>query len=820
MKKIAALFLVTALLLCGAVCFVSAEGTVPVQMNGFSLEIPALPVGLTHTAEVDYYRSTQYEYGWKFDTDQNAVLYVIYEVFDEPTDTEEYLKENYIENIEGVEILREEDHACFFTPPRQTGGDLFFLTTKTAIGAYVTKEGSFILAYENKALSTEETMAAVKAMIASLRFTELVPAVREEKEVECEVSTVEEIRELMERARLDNTTKITVTCSEELYLQLSENRFALTERLGLECGLADIGIRYSDRAFLIEISVREVTDIPSYAWADTVEQAEAAVAGFIAKGLANFSLGCPEEVCSKLYDENGIYSLAAKYGVGDLRLSHSGDLLKIEDMELFPGEWAVVEDVYSAADQLAVWHEQGAEQFALVYGKEVFEAFTDEEKDRIDFLGGVERSYSRRSKTGIVTYENVQWAEGKPAYCPTEEDILSAIRAFGSQGVSDFRIMTTEELYEILKADNFARLQELEAEAGMTEGDLRYYFGTPVFEISDAVIVANPVMLASLNEVIAYVDECVARQDTGIDLFLTADVYDDLMSGISLFQIGKSDAKFYDLIANAGIADGEFSYSRATHIISVKNMRLYAGTRILLAVQNGRENELSARDAETLAAARAMAAACAGPDELTTLKNIHDALCEKIVYTDDESTDEDDCAIGALLTGEANCDGYADALYLVGSLCGLEVRYQHGDSVEQGLGSMFATHMWNLVKLNGTWRLVDITWDDMPDSDPIYVWFNIGEDRAAKTHVWSREMTVSMDPVTDLSARFDAEYYVSTGEEVKAAVKDVQEKGLSVFFVYAAEGSELNIREALQDALNVSFYYSRLDGLNAMKVSF
>ena len=216
-----------------------------------------------------------------------------------------------------------------------------------------------------------------------------------------------------------------------------------------------------------------------------------------------------------------------------------------------------------------------------------------------------------------------------------------------------------------------------------------------------------------------------------------------------------------------------------------------------------------------------MAAACAAASSAETLKNIHDALCCRIVYTDDETTDEDDCATGALLTGEANCDGYADALYLVGSLAGLEVRYQHGDSVKQGLGNLFATHMWNMVSLDGTWRLVDTTWDDREDVDPLYAWFNIGEDRAAKTHVWSREMTVAMDPVTDIAARVEPEYAVTDREDVAWAVRDAVSRGLNIICLYVSDDSimdETEVHFAVRDSMDGSYSYMWLDGLNAMRI--
>lgn len=58
-------------------------------------------------------------------------------------------------------------------------------------------------------------------------------------------------------------------------------------------------------------------------------------------------------------------------------------------------------------------------------------------------------------------------------------------------------------------------------------------------------------------------------------------------------------------------------------------------------------------------------------------------------------------AYGALVEGEAKCMGYADAFMVLGKACGLDVRY-----------IVSKTHAWNLIKLDGKWYHVDVTWED------------------------------------------------------------------------------------------------------------
>ncbi len=66
--------------------------------------------------------------------------------------------------------------------------------------------------------------------------------------------------------------------------------------------------------------------------------------------------------------------------------------------------------------------------------------------------------------------------------------------------------------------------------------------------------------------------------------------------------------------------------------------------------------------------------------------------------------------------GKANCQGYADAFYLLASLAGFDVRILGSDD-----------HAWNSICINNNWYTVDATFNDINDhaSDvKTYIWFN------------------------------------------------------------------------------------------------
>jgi len=121
---------------------------------------------------------------------------------------------------------------------------------------------------------------------------------------------------------------------------------------------------------------------------------------------------------------------------------------------------------------------------------------------------------------------------------------------------------------------------------------------------------------------------------------------------------------------------------------------------------------------------------------------IHDAIAEKVSYYDG-STDVPDelnpprhlTAVGALLDGKANCQGYTDAFYLLATMAGFDV----------GRMTVMADepHIVNTIKLDGEWYVVDVTFNDTATSEDdapcFYYLFNAGRDMCVY-YEWGEEM--------------------------------------------------------------------------------
>lgn len=100
---------------------------------------------------------------------------------------------------------------------------------------------------------------------------------------------------------------------------------------------------------------------------------------------------------------------------------------------------------------------------------------------------------------------------------------------------------------------------------------------------------------------------------------------------------------------------------------------------------------------------------------------LHDLLCERITYSDNTTDPMVYTAYGALVNGNAVCEGYARAMQLL--LREFEIESTLATGFAGGAG-----HMWNIVRLEGNWYHLDLTWDD---SDPTFVsheYFNLRDE--------------------------------------------------------------------------------------------
>ena len=232
-----------------------------------------------------------------------------------------------------------------------------------------------------------------------------------------------------------------------------------------------------------------------------------------------------------------------------------------------------------------------------------------------------------------------------------------------------------------------------------------------------------------------YIVSCAQNLD-GTIIFSYTEELDDVC---------QHSEELWDVFKNWGIQDGTLYFYQNTRRVELADIVYRTGFRIAEADRTGAFGILNEEEQATHAIARQIAneALASSDTQLEVERYIHDAICRITTYEQTEDLNvPHDSAVGALYYGRAECDGYADAFYLIGKLAGLNISYQTGDSYDEETGEL-AGHMWNRIFLNGGWHHVDVTWDDLGFEDDssicTYRYFNLGYDMMMN-HSWKEHL--------------------------------------------------------------------------------
>ncbi|WP_379128482.1 DUF5050 domain-containing protein [Paenibacillus sp. sgz500958] len=130
------------------------------------------------------------------------------------------------------------------------------------------------------------------------------------------------------------------------------------------------------------------------------------------------------------------------------------------------------------------------------------------------------------------------------------------------------------------------------------------------------------------------------------------------------------------------------------------------------------------------------------------LKAVHDYMILHTAYDYDNYLKdtipyESYTEYGLLIKGTAVCNGYATTLQMFMNLLGIESYYVVGTILSNG-----GAHAWNVVKIDGKYYQVDVTWDDpVPDRQGRlrYDYYKITDAQMTLTRQWDR----SQAPVAD-----------------------------------------------------------------------
>ena len=134
--------------------------------------------------------------------------------------------------------------------------------------------------------------------------------------------------------------------------------------------------------------------------------------------------------------------------------------------------------------------------------------------------------------------------------------------------------------------------------------------------------------------------------------------------------------------------------------------------------------------------------------EYDKVRIIHDYLKNSVQYDtkaskdcclEDRSISESHTIVGALINHKSVCEGFAKALKFlcnkIGIICWV-IFGSANSSIESG------PHAWNLVRINGYYHHVDVTWDNQYSTNaeiPNYGYLNLSDEEISRDHTWDRK---------------------------------------------------------------------------------
>lgn len=198
-------------------------------------------------------------------------------------------------------------------------------------------------------------------------------------------------------------------------------------------------------------------------------------------------------------------------------------------------------------------------------------------------------------------------------------------------------------------------------------------------------------MISTLQELSAYLADIQAHR--------TADVFCELT--IALSSKVNDAALVEALITGLPMAQGvkhRVLRSRGRGVVLMAKVHYREGVRML----GG--DKLSKAEAEALDVACTIVADGLSLDEKARFNQVYDWVCRNIRYANtapgQKGYERLVGASGVLQDRQANCQGFADVLYLLCGLCGITCEYRVGRGERR-------LHVWNSVCIDGQWREVD-----------------------------------------------------------------------------------------------------------------
>nr|WP_279233260.1 transglutaminase domain-containing protein [Hathewaya massiliensis] len=137
---------------------------------------------------------------------------------------------------------------------------------------------------------------------------------------------------------------------------------------------------------------------------------------------------------------------------------------------------------------------------------------------------------------------------------------------------------------------------------------------------------------------------------------------------------------------------------------------------------------------------------------------------------------------GPIILHKGVCEGYAKAMFVLLNKAGVQCEVVVGEGINS-LGKSLGKggHAWNIVKLDGEWYNLDVTWDDPGvniDDSISYVYFNLTDEEIKRDHIRDERSLKEYPQCKGTKYSFinmspDTNVKVSNKEELRKVLYDI-----------------------------------------------
>lgn len=482
-------------------------------------------------------------------------------------------------------------------------------------------------------------------------------------------------------------------------------------------------------------TLRSISYMPDHIRCTTESEVVSALQG-ATNGSVNILL--PKALFNELQENSfaGLYQLEGRAGISSRKMSYydSNGLILYTEI-VYEKNFSSVDSLEELRSLMLTYQSMGITEYSVHCNTALFSQLAANNFALLHQLEGESgfstRDMSYNTSKGLIMYSGIAYADHFVSVS-TLDDLKRQMLLYRMMKHDSYSFHVSDALFRQFLADDFAALHIIEGEVGIKNRNMTYSTDKNQVNYSDIEYAMNHAYVQTLDEVKQWMRNCSHMLDGEFSFSCSQELYEELARNDfeSLHAIEK----------NCGIYLRSMLYFDSKRLVAYSNIEYYPGYYIAQSLRLGRpdaiQGQLLTLYNEAQSILREVRGTC-GDSPLALQFALQEAIMSRVEYLDgNDANGAHDTAYGALLNGRCECDGYADAFYLLADMAGLNVRFQQGLDIHDREG-----HLWNVIEHDGQWYFTDLTWCDSSNGS-FHLYSNIGKDIAQECYIWNEKCSV------------------------------------------------------------------------------